>query len=137
MWSCRVLAKYWALQLPATVILLVVLILVEDAVGLPHWAFWTIVVVWVSKDAALYPLVWRSYDPGYPAIGPYRMEGARGVAVHHIDPAGSVTVAGELWRAELVHGARRIEQGERIRVQARHGLTLLVEPEDGESSPLG
>ncbi len=130
MWSGPVLAKYWALQLPATAILLVVLILMEDALGLPQWAFWTIVAVWVSKDAVLYPLVWRSYDPGYPATGPYRMEGAQGVAVGRINPCGLVTVSGELWHAELAQGVRRIEEGERVRVQARHGLTLLVEPED-------
>jgi len=131
MWSGQVLAKYWALQLPATAIVIVVLILTEEALGLPRWAFWTIVVAWVSKDAVLYPLVWRSYDPGYPAIGPYRMEGAPGVAVGRIDPSGLVIVSGELWRAELVQGARSIEEGESVRVQARHGLTLLVEPEEG------
>jgi membrane protein implicated in regulation of membrane protease activity len=130
MWSGWVLAKYWALQLPATAIVIVVLLALDDALGWPQWIVWTIVAVWVAKDAILYPFVWRAYDPGYPAALPYRMEGAKGVALDRIDPSGPVRVSGELWRAELMHGARRIEGGEAVRVRARHGLTLLVEPEE-------
>jgi membrane protein implicated in regulation of membrane protease activity len=131
MWSGAVLAKYWALQLPATAIVIVVLLALEDGLGWPAWLVWTVVAVWVAKDAILYPLVWRSYDPGYPTVLPYRMEGAKGVAVDRIDSSGHVRVSGELWRAELAQGARRIEGGEAVRVQARRGLTLLVEPEEG------
>jgi membrane-bound ClpP family serine protease len=117
------------MQLPAIVIVIVVLLTFEDGLGWPQWIVWTIVAVWVAKDAILYPLVWRSYDPGYPMALPYRMEGAKGVAVDGIDPSGLVRIWGELWRAELSRGARRIEKGETVRVNARHGLTLLVEAE--------
>lgn len=53
-----------------------------------------------------------------------------GRVVDRIAPCGRVRVSGELWRAELAHGAPGIERGEAVRVRARRGLTLMVEPED-------
>ena len=130
MWSGKLLAKYWAIQLPGTVIVIVVLLAAEDSLGWPKWIVWTITAIWVAKDALLYPFVWRAYDPGYPTAS-LRMEGAKGMAVDRIAPCGRVRIAGVLWRAELAHGARGIEEGEAVRVKARRGLTLLVEPESG------
>jgi membrane protein implicated in regulation of membrane protease activity len=130
MWSGVVLAKYWVLQLPATALVIAVLIGVEDHLAWPQWVPWTIVAVWVAKDAILYPLLWRSYYPSDPGALPYPIESARGIAIDCIDPSGLVRIWGELWRAELSRGARRIEKGETVRVSARHGLTLLVEAEE-------
>jgi membrane protein implicated in regulation of membrane protease activity len=127
MWSGRVLAKYWAMQLPATLILIVVLLSVRDVIGWPQWILWASLVAWVAKDAIFYPFVWRSYDAGYPMALPYRMEGANGVAVNRIDPLGFVRIGGELWRAELSQGEGPIEEGEKVRVKSRHGLILVLE----------
>ena len=129
MWSGVVLAKYWALQLPATALVVVVLLGVGDHLGWPRWVVWTIAAVWLAVDALLYPLVWRSYDPNDPAALPRPVQGGKGVAIERIDPVGLVRISGELWRAELSRGARRIDKGETVQVSARHGLTLLVEPE--------
>ncbi|NIO42199.1 MAG: hypothetical protein GTO41_19820 [Burkholderiales bacterium] len=129
LWSARVLGKYWALQIPGTVLLVVILHLLQDRLGLSTWLLWGIVGFWVAKDVALYPVVWRSYDPGYPATL-HSLDGARGVATERLDPAGYVRVRGELWRAELVHGARAVKKGERVRVQSMRDFTLLVIPED-------
>ena len=52
--------------------------------------------------------------------------GARAAVVADCRPLGQVRVAGELWRARCERGAR---VGETVRVVARDGLTLLVEPE--------
>jgi membrane-bound ClpP family serine protease len=114
--------------MPATVLLIVVLVAFDDGLAWPQWIVWTIVAVWVAKDAILYPFVWRAYDSGDPTALPYPMEGAQGIAIDRIDPSGFVRIAGELWRAELWRGARRIEEGETVQVNARHGLTLLVQP---------
>lgn len=127
-WSGAVLAKYWALQLPATALLVVVLVWVEGRLDWPSWVFWVIVAGWVAKDAVLYLFVWRSYDPSDPAAGPYSAHSEHGVAVTVIDPSGIVRIWGELWRAELARGARRIAEGETVQVRSRQGLTLLVEP---------
>src|ERR671918_72754 len=121
MWSGVVLAKYWALQLPATALVIVVLLGVRDHLAWPQWVLWAIVAVWVAKDAILYPFLWRSYDPSDPGALPYPIQGAKGVAIDHIDPCGRVRIWGELWRAELSRGARRIEQGETVQVNARDG----------------
>ena len=134
MWSPLVLAKYWAIQLPATVLAIAILLLVEDRLAWPQWVVWTIVAIWVAKDAILYPFVWRAFDPSDPAALPYPMEGARGIAINRIDPSGLVRISGELWRAELSRGARHIEEGEAVQVNARRGLTLLVEPEAARPS---
>lgn len=124
MWSGRLLAKYWALQLPGTVLVIVVFLALEDALAWPWWLVWTIGAAWVAKDAILYPFVWRSYDAGAPARLPYP---TGGVAVERIDPRGRVRSSGELWRAELAPGARAVEVGETVRIKARRRFTLLVE----------
>lgn len=124
MWSGRVLAKYWALQLPATVLVVAALLVFEDDLGWPRWLVWTIVAAWVAKDVVLYPFVWRSYA-GASASLPFPVAG---VALERIDPRGLIRSSGELWRAELAPGARPIEEGETVRVVARRRFTLLVEP---------
>ena len=129
MWSWAVLAKYWALQLPGTALLVVVLRGLGEHFAWPQWIVWTIAGIWVAKDAMLYPFLWRSYDPADPAAMPYSIEGAKGVALERIDPSGLVRIWGELWRAELSRGARAIEEGEPVHVLGRQGLTLLIAPE--------
>jgi membrane-bound serine protease (ClpP class) len=52
--------------------------------------------------------------------------GARAEVVSPCKPLGHVRVVGELWRAHCEAGA---EAGETVRIVARDGLTLLVEPE--------
>ncbi len=128
-WNARVLLRYWLLQLPATALLIVILVLLKDWLEIPRWALWSIVATWVAKDALLYPLVWRSYDAAYP-ITAHSMEGADGVATERIDPTGYVRVRGELWRAELMNGVAPIDKGERVLVEMRRDFILLVRPRD-------
>ena len=128
-WNARVLLRYWLLQLPATVLLILVLVLLKDRLQLPSWAVWSIVAIWVIKDALLYPLVWRSYDVAYPVTA-HSMEGEHGVATERIDPTGYVRVRGELWRAELVNGVPPIDKDERVLVETRRDFILLVRPRD-------
>jgi membrane protein implicated in regulation of membrane protease activity len=132
MWSRQVLAKYWAMQVPATVIVLVTALLLEGGFGWPHWIVWAIVAAWTAKDGLLYLFVWPAYDPGYLTAFPYRMEGMTAVAVGRIDRRGTVRIWGELWSAELSQQERQIEEGEKVKVKARHGLTLLVAPDETE-----
>ncbi len=46
-----------------------------------------------------------------------------------IDPEGQVWAAGTNWSARIANGAGRIELGDRVRVDAVEGLTLVVRPE--------
>jgi membrane-bound serine protease (ClpP class) len=51
--------------------------------------------------------------------------GEIGEATINLEPAGMVSVHGELWKAEAVSGS--IGQGQKIRVTAINNLTLYVE----------
>jgi membrane-bound serine protease (ClpP class) len=62
-------------------------------------------------------------------VGAEALIGASGETVSECRPAGQVRVDGELWQAWCEAGAA---PGERVRVTARDGLTLVVEP-DGDS----
>ncbi len=52
--------------------------------------------------------------------------GEIGESLETLDPAGSVFVHGEIWRAESTAG--RINKGERVRVEKIENLKLRVEP---------
>jgi membrane-bound serine protease (ClpP class) len=65
-----------------------------------------------------------------PTIGREWMIGEMGSATTAVDPEGTVTVRGALWRAR-VNRATPIKPGERVKVVAIDGLVLEVEPEEG------
>ncbi len=46
-----------------------------------------------------------------------------------LDPEGQVWVAGTLWSARLADGGAPVQLGDRVRVDAVDGLTLVVRPE--------
>jgi membrane-bound serine protease (ClpP class) len=59
-------------------------------------------------------------------MGPETLIGASGTAVDPCRPNGRVRVQEELWQARCAAGA---DAGERVRVVAREGLVLVVEPD--------
>lgn len=59
--------------------------------------------------------------------GSEELPGMEGVAEEDIDSTGWARVHGELWR---VQSRVPLPRGAKVRVTARHGLTLEVEPED-------
>jgi membrane-bound serine protease (ClpP class) len=60
-----------------------------------------------------------------PAYDPLKVMDMVGEARTDLDPTGSIFVAGELWTARA---DERIESGAKVRIRARDGLILLVEP---------
>jgi membrane-bound ClpP family serine protease len=125
-WSARVVLRYALLQIPFTALLIVVLILMRKWVDLSIWFVCGLVALLVIKDIALFPLVWRSYDPDIPALT-NRMEGALGIAIDDLHPTGYVEIGAELWQAEVLGGGPSIRRGQRVRVSGISGLTLLVQ----------
>lgn len=125
MWSARVLGKYWLLQLPGAALVVVILLLLQEWLGFATWITWSLVGLWVAKDATFYPFVWRSFDPGH-LTTLHSLDGEHGVATERLDRSGYVRVRGELWRAELAHGARPVDKDEPVQVQAMRGLTVIV-----------
>lgn len=69
--------------------------------------FW----IWLSKRARV-------------KMGPETLIGATAEVVAACRPRGQVRLQGELWQARCAEGA---DVGERVRVRALDGLTLLVE----------
>jgi len=69
-------------------------------------------------------------------VGADVLIGAVATVVERCDPGGEVKVEGQLWQASCAAGA---EVGDRVRVVARHRLTLTVEREQhhGTSSGAG
>ena len=61
--------------------------------------------------------------------GTEEMIGAAGEARSSIDPDGRVWLGGTIWSARLADGATPIRLGDRVRVEAVDGLTLVVRPE--------
>ena len=63
-----------------------------------------------------------------PVTGLDHLTGSVGTTTSALTPRGTVTVAGQLWSAEVTEGT--LAAGEPVRVVARRGLTLVVEPVD-------
>ena len=67
--------------------------------------------------------------------GSEELVGALAEARSTIDPEGQVWIEGALWRAHLGDGAEPVRLGDRVRVDAVEGLTLVVrlEPSTGQA----
>jgi membrane-bound serine protease (ClpP class) len=61
--------------------------------------------------------------------GRREMVGSSGEARTSIDPDGRVFLGGTIWSARLAAGSEPVRLGDRVRVDAVDGLTLVVRPE--------
>jgi membrane-bound serine protease (ClpP class) len=61
--------------------------------------------------------------------GTEEMIRSTGEARSSIDPEGQVWIEGALWRARLAEGASPASVGDKVKVEAVEGLTLVVRPE--------
>jgi len=124
-WTGRIVSKYILLQIPGTVLLILIVIAIDRTIGIPTWLLWSIVIGAVLKDIILFPFVWRSYD----SRTTHPMIGSRGVTVEPLSPEGYVRIRGELWQAKLVEGHGTVKEGEAVCVTEAEGIRLTVEPE--------
>jgi membrane-bound serine protease (ClpP class) len=92
---------------------------------LPHP--WGVVAVGVAIVAeAVETAFWIRLLRRVPVTaGPETLLGADARVTRACRPIGEVRVNGELWRARCRDGA---DAGQRVRVEARDGLTLVVRP---------
>jgi membrane-bound serine protease (ClpP class) len=67
--------------------------------------------------------------------GSEELVGARAEARSSLDPDGQVAIAGAIWRARLAGDGGALRPGDRVRVEAVEGLTLVVRPEPSSESP--
>lgn len=61
--------------------------------------------------------------------GTEELVGSLAEARSDIDPEGRVWAEGTVWSARLADGGAPVRLGDRVRVDAVHGLTLVVRPE--------
>ena len=93
------------------------------------WLSWPVAVallaLFVLKDVALYPFVRNALRrDAVSLVGPEQLVGAWAVVEEDLAPSGRVRVKGERWRGESLDAAARV--GQRVRIVAVRGLTLLV-----------
>ena len=119
--------RYVLLNIPELAAVVLILMIVEHWVELPVWLFWSIIGLWVVKDALLFPFVWRAYDWNR-SESSRSMIGAQGIAKQRLAPSGYVRIRGELWRAERLGEGPPIEAGQIVRVEKMEGLTVFVIP---------
>ncbi len=69
-------------------------------------------------------------------LGSQAMLGNIAVVSQPLAPSGQVEIRGELWQATLTGAHAAAAAGQKVRVQAVDGLTLMVEPlQDGRAKP--
>jgi membrane-bound serine protease (ClpP class) len=61
--------------------------------------------------------------------GSEELIGALAVVRSPLDPEGQVWIEGALWRARIASNGEAAQLGDRVRIDAVEGLTLLVSPE--------
>jgi membrane-bound serine protease (ClpP class) len=61
--------------------------------------------------------------------GTEEMIGSNAEARTAVDPDGRVWLGGTIWSARLASGSEPVRAGDRVRVEAVDGLTLVVRPE--------
>lgn len=123
-------ARYLRYQAPGLLVLAAALAAAVryDLVDAPMAA--GLLLMWIAKDLALYPLLKRAYEPsghGYPS----RLVGTLATARENLAPRGYVGVAGELWRAEARREDAPIRAGETVVITGAVGTRLLVRRAQG------
>ena len=132
-WSSRIVVRYVLLQMPALVLLILMLALVQRWVSLPAWFTWGLIAFWVAKDVILFPFTWRAYDRSYKGAA-NSMIGLRGIAENRLAPSGYVRVHGELWQSEVMENRPPIDKGESVWIHGNRGLTLIVQRDNKENN---
>lgn len=117
--------RYWLLQIPGWVLLILVLGFAHEWFDLPVWVGGLIFVLWVVKDAILYPILKSGYETATKTVLEL-LVGLVGVAKQDLDPEGYVFVNGELWGAIAQPRDKSIPKGADVRVNAVDGMRLTV-----------
>ena len=130
--------RYWLLQLPGLAILLLMLFIASRWYAVPVLAGWIMVIGWIIKDIAMYPLLKGAFEGSKPT-GVAVLIGSRGTATEDLRPRGYVRVGPELWWSQ---STTPVGRGVEVQVIDCEGMMLLVEPvhseavaESGEARP--
>jgi membrane protein implicated in regulation of membrane protease activity len=106
------------------VALVVALLLAVFVLDRP-WSLLVVVGALCLEVAEIFGWMWYARR-GSAQVGAETLIGSTAVVFTSCRPRGQVRVQGEIWDAVCAAGAA---PGERVRVTARDGLTLVVEPD--------
>jgi membrane-bound ClpP family serine protease len=123
------LIKYILLQIPVLCLLIISLIIINRIKEIPLWASAIIIILWIIKDIALFPKVWRAYDSKN-TDHRKRIIGKKGIAIDDLDPSGYIKIMGELWKAEVIDNRLPVRKGETVKVNEISSMKLIVERAD-------
>lgn len=123
--SLQGIIKYAVLQVAELFVLVIALLFVGRWIHIPRWLFWTLLLGWAIKDAAMYPIVWRAYEANNqqelsPVVGDFA------TAQQDLSPSGYVRINGELWRAITENPDTSIRKGQKVLVIEVRGSLLVV-----------
>lgn len=129
--------RYVLYQIPGIFVCALILAVVWRATAWPtSWAAF-LLVLWIVKDAAVYPLVRDAYERSDADHGG-GLVGRNAEVVEALAPDGRVRVRGELWRArvrpEAADAVEAVAPGTIVRIEDVQGLRLIV---SAEVSPTG
>lgn len=132
--TARVLLRYMALQIPGLVACVLGAIAAHEWLEVPLEIAVGTVLLWIVKDAVLFPFVRTAYEPA-----PGRPHGdlldAIGIAHDGLsDQEGYIRLGPELWRARRAPGCPPLAPGEAVRVVGVDGLTLTVDSASSRSA---
>jgi membrane protein implicated in regulation of membrane protease activity len=121
--------RYALYQIPGIVVCALILAVVWRATAWPtSWAV-LLLVLWIVKDAAVYPLVRDAYERSDADHGG-GLVGHTAEVVEALAPDGRVRVRGELWRARVRSDAgddaEALVRGTTVRIEEIEGLRLIV-----------
>lgn len=120
------LSRYILIQIPGWLFMLCLLWWAVHSNWLQLATAVWIMVAWMLKDAALYPLCKAGFE-NRSAIGPRALIGRHAEALTPLDPHGQIRVNGERWSAHC-HNRGMLAAGSRVRIIDADGLILIVEP---------
>ena len=131
--------RYTAFQVPGWIIAAGGGWLLHRWLDIPLWVASGVLVAWVIKDYALYPVLGSAYELDHRRPID-RLVGEHGTASDALSPSGYIRVRGELWRArcedvpvdvdKAVEGGKAVAivQGDRVEVIRVDGTLLVVRP---------
>jgi membrane protein implicated in regulation of membrane protease activity len=125
----KTILKYIVAQVPGWILIALLLVMLRLWFGVSLWVLSVVMVAWLVKDAILFRYVKPAYETGNSETDG-DITGGEGRARERLDPSGYIVIRGRLWRARVKKGAGPIEEGGRVRIEGRSGLTLIVVPAD-------
>jgi len=120
-----IILKYFLLQIPSLILLAAILWWARQWFKVPDYLIGLTLLIWVGKDVALFPLLWRYYDSKQ-LPDRFDMVGRHGIALSDLNPEGTVQINGERWKAVNSDSDISITTGDKIKVKAINGLKLEV-----------